>query len=100
MRRGGVEGEDLLEGAADGVICKESGAFPLAKAAALELEAELEEEELFKDEAAVSGGGGGDEIEHVGAGLGKVDLAEGGETRREIEAGEEGLREGFMEGER
>ncbi len=93
---GGVEGKDLLEGAADGVICNEGGALSLAEAAALELEAELEEEELFEDEAAMGGGGGGDEVEHAGAGFGEVDVAEGGEAGGEVEAGEEGFGEGLV----
>jgi len=92
---GGVEGEDLFEGTANGLICNERGTLSIAKTAALEFEAELEKEELLKDEAAMGGGGRGDEVEHGRARFGEVNGAEGGKAGWEVEASEEGLRKGF-----
>ena len=95
LRGGGMEGKDLLEGFADGGAGGEGGADALAHAAAFEFEAEFEVEELFEDEAAVRGGGGGHQVEHGRAGFGEVDGAEGCEARGEVEAGEEWRWGGF-----
>ena len=79
---GGVEGEDLLEGAADLVVGEEGGAFALAEFFSFEFEAEFQVEELLEDEAAVGGGAGGHEVRHGGSGFGEVDGAEGFEAGR------------------
>ena len=68
--------KDLLEGVADVGAGREGGAGPCAQAIALEFETKLEVEELFKDEAAMRGGGGGLELSQRGAGLGKVQGAQ------------------------
>ncbi len=95
LGRGGLEGEDLFEGFADLGAGGEGGAVAVAEAATFELEAELEVEELFEDEAAVGGGAGGLEVGEGGAGGGEVDVLEGVEAGGEVEALEEGGGEGF-----
>ena len=86
LRGGGMEGQDLLDGLADGGAGGEGGADALAHAAAFEFEAEFEVEEFFEDEAAVRRGGGGHQVEHGRAGLGEVDGAERGDARGKVEA--------------
>src|SRR6202012_3503772 len=73
LRGGGLEGKDLFECGPDLIVGSEGGPVTFAEAAAFELEAELEVEELFKDEAAVRGGARGHELRHGGAGGGEVD---------------------------
>ena len=57
LRRRGMEGQHLADGFADLVGGGEADAGALAHAAALEFEAQFEKEQLFKDEAAMSGCG-------------------------------------------
>src|SRR5713101_353037 len=56
LRRGRLEGEDALEGFADGVLAEAEGdSVFLAGGLAIESEAELVEEEFFEDEALLDG---------------------------------------------
>ena len=96
LRGGGVEGQDLLERGADLGRDFGQGAGTLAEAAALELEAKLEVPELFEDEAAMGGCGGGLEVGHGGAGGREVEVAQGSHAGGEVEALAEGGGEGFF----
>ncbi len=55
LRGGGMERQDFADGFADFVGGGEADAVAFAHAAALELEAEFEEEQFLKDEAAMGG---------------------------------------------
>src|SRR5205823_1947810 len=88
LRGGGLKWQHLLQGLADVRTGDEGGAGALAHLAALEGEAELEVEELFEDEAAVGGRGGGHQLGHGRAGLREMGRAECRRPPGKAEAGE------------
>src|SRR6185437_14427088 len=83
---GGMKGKHLADGFADAVVGGEGNAGPFAHAAALELEAEFEEEQLFEDETAVRGSGEALQLREWRAFQREMSFAERGFSPREIEA--------------
>ena len=81
-----MKGQHLLQGLADLRAGLELRAEPLAHPFALELQAELEIPELFKDEAPMSRGAGGLKLVHGGACFGEMKGAEGGHAPGKLEA--------------
>ena len=82
LRRGGMEGQHFADGFADFVGGGERDAGALAHAAAFQLEAQFEEEQFFKDQAAMGGGAGGLQLRERCAFGGKVHFAQCGFARR------------------
>ncbi len=91
-----MKGQHLLECLADLGAGGELRAEALAQAFALELQAELEIPELLKDKAPVGRGAGGLEFAHRGAGLGKMQRAQGGHAPGKLEPRAEGWGQGLF----
>jgi len=94
LRGGGLEGEDALEGFADGVFAeaKGDGVF-LAGCLAIKREAELVEEKFLEDETLL--GGGTKRVQGVErfTGLGEMRVDEGFAARGIAEAGAQRIRQ-------
>ena len=93
LRGGGMEGQNLANGLAHLVVGGEADAGAFAHAAALELEAEFEKEELFEDEAPVRGCGRALQLRERCAFGRKMNFAQRGFATGQVEAGKHRLRQ-------
>ncbi len=77
LRRGGMEGQNLLDGFARPVVQLERDSGLRLLLAAFEFESQLQKEKFFKDQPDVRRGAGSLQVLKALAGIGPVDLAQG-----------------------
>ena len=86
LRRGGMKGQHFANGFTDFVVGRERNSGALAHAAAFQLQAQLEEEQFFKDEAAMCRCRPGLQLRQRSSFRGKVHLTQRGFAVRQIES--------------